>query len=286
MPRLPARDYRISIPSYQRPLNLMRKTLPLLLSRGVQPERITVYLHHHDPELPTYHGVLRDNGIQHRTTSEHGITAQRTRIVDDHPPGTPIVSMDDDLSNVQRALDHKTLGPVEDLDQFFRDMFTETAGRDLNVWGISPVPNAYFLKPGRTSDGLKFLMFTLFGFFNRPGHPVHDFTVRYKDEHEFSLRAWWYDGATLRHDGVAVQAEYYAPGGCQAAGRDVDQVEASVQSLLRQWPGLVRRNQKRESGWPEILLSPKKRHAGHPASTPPPGITRDYEAPRDAPNAS
>lgn len=272
MKREPARNYQVVVPSYQRPDGLFAKTLPMLLNRAVDADRITVYLHDNDPTLDDYTSGLAELGVRHVTTGERGITAQRNRINQDFPAGTPLVSMDDDLSDVVRAADSKTLNPVTDLDRFFKDMFTETAGRDLHVWGISPVPNAYFLKPGRVSEGLKFLMFTLFGFYNRPGHPVHEFTVPYKDEHEFSLRSWWYDGAAVRADDVAVKAEYYAPGGCQAAGRDWDQVEQSVQSLLSQWPGLVRRNTARKSEWPEIKLSPKKRHAGNAPETPPPGV--------------
>jgi hypothetical protein len=237
----------------------------------VDPDRITVFLHDHDPHLTDYLHVTNNVGAHHHITSQRGITAQRTAITRAFPAGTPIVSMDDDLSGVQEALDSKTLRPVEDLDGFFRLMFTETTARDLHVWGISPVPNPYFLRPGRIGEGLKFLMFTLYGFFNRPDHPAHTFTVPYKDEHEFSLRAWWYDGATVRHDGIAVNAEYYTPGGCEAAGRTYDDVERSVQSLLQQWPGLLRRNPKKTSPWPEIVLKPKKRHAGHPPTTPPPG---------------
>lgn len=205
-------------------------------------------------------------------TDQRGITAQRTHIAAYFPLGTPVLNVDDDVTGLEQALDSKTLRPVTDVDQLVRDMFTNTAGRDLWVWGLAPVVNAYFMKPDTLTEGLKFLIFTFWGCFSRPGHPVHQFTVPYKDEHELSLRAWWYDGATVRHDGVAARANFYTlPGGCQAAGRNHEQIVASVESLLVQWPGLVRRNTRRKSEHPEILLAPKRRHRGHSPNTPVPG---------------
>lgn len=265
-------DYEIAIPSYQR-ADRLPGTLRLLLSRCVPADRITVFLHDNDPQRDAYQILAAQAGINLTVTTARGITAQRTAILNAYPQGTNLVSVDDDVTNIRAAVDAKTLEPVWDLDALFRTMFMATKASGLFVWGLSPVPNAYFMKPGQINEGLKFLIFTVWGCVVRHDHPVHQFTVPYKDEHELSLRAWWYDGATVRHDGVAANANYYtAPGGCQAAGRNLAQVEASVVSLLNQWPGLVRRNLKRKSDWPEIVLATKKRHAGNSLDTPPPGI--------------
>lgn len=267
-------DYQVAIPSYQR-ADRISNTLSLLISRGVPAAAITIFLHDNDPQADAYRMVAAEKGTDLVVTTARGITAQRTAILNAYPQGTHLLSIDDDVTEIREAIDKKTLRPVLDLDALFRTMFAETMARGLYVWGLSPVPNAYFMKPGVIAEGLKFLIFTVWGCIVRHGHPVHQFTVPYKDEHELSLRAWWYDGATVRHDGVAANANYYtAPGGCQAAGRDHAQVEASVQSLLHQWPGLVRRNLRRKSDWPEIVLATRRRHAGHAPDVEPPGIYR------------
>jgi hypothetical protein len=268
-------DYQVAIPSYQRAEHLEVAALSLLLAGGVDPARITIFLHDNDPQRHDYLVMASKVGVGVQVTAARGITAQRTAILNHYPAGTLLLSVDDDVTRIREAVDKKTLRDVTDLDALFRTMFMETMARGLYVWGLSPVPNAYFMKPGEINDGLKFLIFTVWGCVVRHDHPVHTFTVPYKDEHELSLRAWWYDGATVRHDGVAANANYYtAPGGCQAAGRDLAQVEASVVSLLEQWPGLVRRNLRRKSDWPEIVLATRKRHAGHPVDVEPPGIYR------------
>lgn len=265
--------YVVAIPSYQRAEQLEKRTLALLLKGNVDPNRIHVFLHDNDSTLWQYRDLQRRTGINVVVTSARGITAQRTGIAAYWHDGTPVVSMDDDVTALMAARDVKTLEPVGDLHKLFQQMFEETRDRKLWVWGFAPVPNAFFLKPDRISEGLKFLIFTCYGFYSRPGHPVHTHTVPYKDENELSLRAWWYDGAAVRHDGVAAKANFYTlAGGCQAAGRNHDQIEASVKSLLAQWPGLVRVNSNRKSEHTEIVLARRARTAGHPVDSLPPGV--------------
>jgi hypothetical protein len=275
MPRGRPREYQVAVPSFRRADSLSARALPWLLGSGVRPSRITVFTHDHDEQLDAYRALTTSAGVELVTTDRRGITAQREAIIGAYPPGTPLVCVDDDVTGIEEALDKKRLRPVADVDALFTTMFTECFARDLWVWGLAPVVNAFYLTPGRLSEGLKFLIFTVFGCFTRPGHPVHRFTVPYKDEHELSLRAWWWDGAVLRHDGMAARANFYTlPGGCQGQ-RTPAAVAESVASLRQQWPGLIRLNtRKRDTGYTEITLAAKPRHGGHPATVGPPGQRR------------
>lgn len=265
-------SYQVAIPSYLRPQMLADRTLPFLLNGGVNPRRITVWTHDHDPSHGAYVRLLADAGVRHQVTHARGITAQRREIVEGYAAGTRLVQADDDITALMRAVDPKTLDKITDVDRFYNDMFDQTQARGLHVWGLAPVPNAFYMNPGKLSERLKFLIFANWGCITRPGHPVHVNTVPTKDDYELSLRAWWYDGAVLRHDGVAAKADIYkAPGGCQST-RDAAQVEASVAELMRQWPQLVRINHRRKSDYVEILLATKGRHPGHPAHAHPPGV--------------
>lgn len=272
--RLPADTYRVAIPSYQRPHMLTERTLPMLLNGGVTPDRITIFVHDNDPHLDAYQQLASTSGTELHITTARGINAQRDRIRHHYPPGTPLVQTDDDLTHLTQATDPKTLRTITNIDTLIRNMFLGTAGHDLYVWGLSPVVNPFFMKPGHLTEGLKFLIYTMIGCFNRPDHPVHTTTVPTKDDYELSLRAWWYDGAVLRNDGVAARADIYkAAGGCQLT-RKPEHAHQAVDSLIQQWPGLVRRNTRRKSDHPEILLAPKPRHTGHPPTTPPPGVKK------------
>jgi hypothetical protein len=264
--------YSIAIPSYQRAEWLATRTLTTLLAGGVAQHRITVFVHDHDPQLPAYRDIADQTGINLEVTDARGIREQRQRIVNHYPAGARLVCMDDDIQEIIRAVDAKRTEPVANVGAFLEGMFAALDERNLFVWGISPVPNPFYMRPGQLGEGLKLVMFTLFGFINRPGHPVQETTVEYKDEQELSLRAYWWDGAVLRADDVAVKANYYGPGGCSAAGRAPEGVRESQDSLLAQWPGYARENTKKDSGWPEMSLVFKRRHEGKPLHVPPPGF--------------
>lgn len=270
--RQPGRNYQVAVPTYRRPGLLENATLNLLLCRGVPPHRITLFTHQHDPAVPQYRELADHKGVGLEITTVRGINQQRRIIAAHYPPGTPVVTADDDITDVVRATDSRTLTPVTELARWFRSAFTDTAAADLNVWGTTPTVNPFYMRPGRApSQGLKFLIATLWGFYARPGHPVHDTSVEVKEDYEISLRAWWYDGGALRFDDVAAQADHYrAAGGCQDY-RDTALSEAAASQLERDWPGLVRRNTARSSGHTEVLLRPMKRHSGRSTDVPPPG---------------
>jgi hypothetical protein len=267
--------YRVVIPSFQRPERLFEQTLTTLKNKGVPLDLVDVFLHDNDPRLDDYLNSFLYVDATPVVTPARGIGQQRQAIVDHYPEGTRLVGMDDDIEEVIA-----TTGPrwanvfnVPDLHSRFVEMFNWCDLEGLYVWGTAPVNNPFFMKEWGTppSVGLKLCMFTLFGWVNRPGHPVHTQTVQYKDEQEFSLRAWWYDGAVLRADDMAVKTVFYADGGCTAAGRNWQQVEDSVVSLMQQWPDLVTRNTKKGSEWPEIKLARRQRTNGHPVDSLPPG---------------
>jgi TET-associated glycosyltransferase-like protein len=267
--------YSVAIPSYRRADMLAKRTLPFLLEGGVSPNDITVFVHSHDPQYRQYVATLIGfPGVGIQVTEAHGINAQRAAILDHYTEGDALVQVDDDVTALMCTIDGVKLTRVDDVDGFFRRAFALTRERGLWSWGLSAVPNAYFMKPGHITEDLKFLIFSLFGTHVRHGHPVFTSTVPTKDDYEFSLRSWWYDGGVIRfNDHVAKADIYRAPGGCQDT-RTVEQAEWSVESLIHQWPGLVRRNTRRRSDFPEILLARRARHAGHSAAIDPPGIYR------------
>jgi hypothetical protein len=262
--------YQVAVPSWNRADLLATTTLALLRERHVDLARVTVFLDADDPRLHAYASLAEDYLFSLVVSKVKGINAQRRVISEHYAPGTPVVCLDDDVSDVVRATDPKTLAPVLDLDTFFRDAFIDTAAHDLYVWGVSAVTNAFFMQ-AKPSVNLKFLIATLWGFYSRPGHPVHDTRVEVKEDYEQSLRAWFYDGGVYRLNDVSAKADHYkAAGGCQDY-RDPEASRLAAAQLMEDWPDLVRLNTKRKSGHAEILLARRDRHAGNPVATPPPG---------------
>jgi hypothetical protein len=263
-------DYQVAVPSWRRADLLRDKTLTTLRRGGVSMSRLTVFINMHDPQLNEYLALAEAFGFDIQSLYDQGINATRRRIADHFPPGTPVVCMDDDVTRVARAVSPKKLDDIGDLGQFFADAFQRTSDEGLQVWGVNAVANPYFMQ-GKTTTDLKFLIATLWGFYSRPGHPVHATTVEVKEDYESSLRAWWYDGGLVRFSNVTAVADHYrAAGGCQDY-RDAARSQEAAERLIADWPGLVRINTRRKSGHAEVLLARKARHEGHPVDTAPPG---------------
>lgn len=272
-------SYEVAIPSYRRPEALVTKTLTMLLNGGVPPNKITIFTHEHDPHHQHYADIAQQTGVNHTATTANGIIQQRRYISDHHyKPGTNIVSLDDDVKQLkQLSADGKKLEPLKNLDAFFMKMFHHTKKEGLTAWGLAPVPNPFFMKPTITTD-LKFLIYTCVGIICDPAHRAGENTVATKDDYEHSIRRWYWDGGVIRNNAVVADAAIYTgDGGLQGAPeREHTATEHAIQQLEKQWPGIIRRNNKRKSGLPEIILNPRKRHAGHSMETLPPG---DYVPP-------
>jgi hypothetical protein len=253
--------YQVAVPTFNRPDVLARRTLSTLANGGVPPRQVTVVASGHDPQLDGTIQTAKEFGVQYIVLPSKGIHAVRQDIIRlVYPAGTRLLQMDDDVHQLEQV-HGKKLFPVRNLNAFIREGFRRTEAAGLHAWGVAPVPNHFFLTENRWTEGLRFLIGTFIGQITRPGHPVHDMTVTLKEDYEASLRHYWYDGAVLRADGVAVKADHYTPGGV-AAYRSHAAEEAAVQQLLAAWPGLVRRNPRRKT--PEVVLAVRKRHGGHP----------------------
>lgn len=266
-------NYRVAVPSYRRPEELATRTLSTLLNGGVDPARVTVYIHDDDPHADAYRDVTTALGARLQSTPSRSLRDQRRHIFRNQTPGVPTVTMDDDVRDVLTlAPDGKTLSPRRDLHAYFQTMFDRTLREGLTAWGVGPVPNAFFMKDTRTTD-LKFCIFQLAGFIPTPGHPAETLTCAVKDDYEHSLLRWWHDGGILRDNSTACKSPVYGgDGGLQHNNqRSLDVTNADVHHLQTQWPGIVRLNKKRTGNLPEILLNRRPRHDGNPHTTPPPG---------------
>lgn len=263
MKRLSPDAYMVAVPSYKRADRVQADTLTFLREGGVPMGRVILFLNENEPDPAAYLAAAERFGCGIQTVPASNIQDKRKAISQAFVPGVPVVSLDDDVTALLTPTsDRKRLVPLTNVDEWFREAFATTDAADLFVWGVAPSANAFYMRPGY-SDGLKFLIACCFGFYSRPGHPFHDITLMTKDDYEMSLLAWWFDGGAVRFNDVAAKADLYkAPGGC-ADLRTRELTEDCVEKLIARWPGLVRRNTKRKSDYPEILLAPRRRTVRH-----------------------
>jgi hypothetical protein len=255
----PPDSYVVAIPTYRRRTALASKTLPLLLARGVDPQRITIVVADL-AEADSYRAVLLPGTYGRISVASVTLRSARHHIAALYPDGTPVVQIDDDVSDVVEAVDKKTLRPVPNLDRMFRDAFTTAADKSCYLWGVAPVPNAFYLNPGKASAGLKFCIGTLFGWWSRgPHHTTQRLYLDEKEDYERTLRFYDHDGQVLRLDGVSIKTRHYEePGGMQEY-RTVQDSHFAAAYLQSQWPQYVHINTKRTGPRTEILLRARKR---------------------------
>lgn len=226
--------YVVAIPSYGRPETLRDKTLKWLLSRGVAPEHIHVFVAD-AKEAAAYRAVHHQVVI-----GKKGITPQRRFIAHYFPQGTHVVSIDDDVEGLYECKDTQQK-PVlmSNVDQYFIHAFEQARRHGAHLWGVYPVLNPFYMKPGDVSTSLKFILGTLYGFIVR-----HDPSLMpklpEKEDVEQSILYYLRDGKVLRFNDVAIKTRFHNPKG-GLGGLSPDRLQANeyaANELKRRYPDL------------------------------------------------
>ena len=266
------KPYVIAIPSYKRTNMIYKKTLATLAQHLGQtpPVPIYVFLANKD-ELVDYQ-LARPREFQLPESSvkfvvgEKGLKNQRNFIMDYFPACTNIVQMDDDLDEVlelvvpgERPLGKRPnranrLKPIQDLHQFILLAFDKCRATAANIWGIYPVPNAYFMTPTQTTD-LRFIVGPMFGVINRHDAGLR-LTTNEKENVERTLKYFTLDGRVLRYNNITVATRYFKTmGGMQASQRTSARRANALRAaeyLHKLYPELTKIHLDKKSRWPEI----------------------------------
>lgn len=252
-------DYVIAIPSYNRVETLRDKTLAMLESYKIPKARIHIFVADKEQETLYKEGLPKSLYGQ-IIVGQKGLMEARNFITRYYPENKPIVSFDDDVSEIKilggSASSTRKRGGVKpslvrlpNLDAFLRQAFATCKKEGLNMWGIYPVYNAFFMKPGYSTD-LKFLIGHMHGVFNKRARLL---TTAYKDDYERTLLYATADGGVVRFNNVVAKTKMGAKGGLDTAVQHrLHENKKAAAMLMKKFPGLVRLNPKREG---EILLA-------------------------------
>ena len=153
-----------------------------------------------------------------------------------------------------KIITHKTLKPIDNLDDFIKKAFTKCHADGIFLWGVYPLANAYFMTDTITTD-LRFIVGPMFGIINRHREDLQ-LTIDEKENSERTLQHWVIDGKVLRFNNIGIETKYYKnKGGMQNEGKDrKEEALKSITYLHNKYPKLTKIHLGKKSGVPEIKL--------------------------------
>jgi len=224
-------DYRIAIPSYKRSKTLKNKTLAYLKRTDVNLDIIDVFISD-ESEYDIYKNEIDVNIIKGKI----GCGGNRNFITKYYKENQKILFMDDDIKQVSRYFDKKTLVEIKDFDLMVKENFEISLSKNNNLWGIYPVHNAFFMK--QTIDfGLKYIIGCFYGVVNN--HKNHAFVeLEDKEDFERTLKYFIHDKGVTRFNYIAPSTMYYKEAGGMQETRTKERVKNSAYTLAQKYPSL------------------------------------------------
>ena len=195
-------DFVVAIPSYQRAKKLRDQTLAFLRREEVPTEKIFVFVAD-EQEKKSYEKVLEPGSFGSLVVGVPTLHHQRNFIQNFFPQDQKILWIDDDIKKLKFKTSYRRLLP------FVEEMFNLLVKEKLNLWGIYPVNNVFFLKE-RAVVGKLFCVHCFCGTINTKDVSYMNSCV---DDKYLSLFRYVADGAVLRYDGACPDTVYNAKGG-------------------------------------------------------------------------
>lgn len=249
--------YQICIPSYKRHDTVMKKTLKVLESYNIDPNRIKVFVN--DQEEGEY-----DNYVRTLSSTEYTknievvkgvptIGAQRNFIEKWYPEGTYVMSFDDDIEEVQVKTGEQTLGRVEDFEkEVIERGFKACEENNAKTFGIYAAANAYFMKH-RTYTKLCYIIASMYGFIADHDEGLNRVT-NHGEDYEYSMRQYRKHGVVIRLDDITVKSNYYKEEGGLQTFRTEENIRKSIEWIAEEFNELCTMYIRKSTGHAELKL--------------------------------
>ena len=289
-------DYVIAIPSYKRVKTLRDKTLTLLQKYKIDPKKIYIFVANKDEEknykegLPKYYKEI--------VVGKPGIKNIRNFMPKYFPEGKKIFYMDDDCYSLhecviktknksqsktksnkslkkskskkkskssislKRDKSNQKLRPLKNLDEFIKTGFHDLSISGMNLFGIYPVDNAFFMRPtdnrgkSHLTNRITYIIGYCAGAINTRVCEIR--TVDDKEDFERSIKYYLHDGGVLRYNNITAKTRCYKePGGMQEE-RTKARVKRSAVYLSKKYSDLTTYTEKKSWGYAEVILRDKR----------------------------
>lgn len=250
-------EYRIAIPSYKRASTLRDKTLSMLKSHNISPDRIDVFCANEE-EQDLYMKTLEEGTYSRIIVGVVGMMNIRNFIQNYYAEGTNIVCIDDDIKDVVKIAKNgtKKYSEIENLEYFFQYAFAVTAELGAKYWGVYAAANPFFMKRS-ICCGLYYLIGSFWGMVVSHSKDLY-VTMDDKEDFERSVRAYLKYGKVARMNFVTVKSSYYTEKGGMQEERTEARVEWSAKKLMAMFPNQVQINKARKKHFEVMLVEKRK----------------------------
>jgi hypothetical protein len=245
-------NFVVAIPSYNRENIITTKTLKTLIDGGISPKKIYIFVAN-SQQYSLYTNVVPSNLYNKIIIGKKGITNQRKFISQWFPEGQYIISIDDDVDEIQVLNKNgDKLVKLKDMNDFFVSSYKLLKKEKLYIWGIYPVQNSFFMKKTITTD-LRFIIGVLFGYINRHDKKLYpSIQSESKEDYEQTILYYKMDGGVLRYNFITTKTKFNAEGGL---GKDRRKSNADAASYLKKkYPDIITIFY-RKNGMTEVKMS-------------------------------
>ena len=252
-------NFRVAIPSISRAETITKKTLNYLKQTDIDMSKVDIFLSNPNEEQ-AYRENLKDYPVNIIISNTNHVNTQRNFIVNYYKEDELILGIDDDIDMVAMKVDDKNTTQLNSLTDFVEQAFTISLDRKIDMWGVNPVINPYFMKNNVTFN-LKYIVACFYGWRNNHEEKAYVSTnPEYgKEDFERSIRYYIADGGVTRFNYVAPKTKYYSEKGGIQNYRTVEYEEKAVQWLLKTFPMFCKRNTKSKGKYPEVRLIDQRR---------------------------
>jgi hypothetical protein len=231
---------KIAIPTLNRADTIESGTLAVVKGLGYP-----IYLFVADEEQKKLYSNIKD--VEIVVTNKRGIASARNAILDYFGKGAEVVQMDDDVEAIYK-LENGELSELSGilLAGFMEQAFYDIKQKSLNLWGVYPVPNEFYMSRKITNGN--FIIGTFCGII--VSDIRCDDRLLLKEDYDFTL-SHIKAGGVQRYDWITVKAKHYKNKGGAVDFRDDVKEQTAIAILKEKWGDWVRNNPRRKN---EILI--------------------------------
>jgi len=242
-------DYVVAIPSYNREQTLKRKTLAMLERHHIPKDRIHIFVASEEQRI-IYQEACPGYKV---ITAQLGLANARNFISDYFPIGQPIMSFDDDVSEIKQKSGTK-LVPIPDLSSFIVQAFLLCQALGYRLFGLYPAANGMFMKEKVRLD-LSLIVGPAWGILN-PGKELR-INTEDKEDHERTILMYIADGGVIRYENITPITTFYKGAGGLVETRTIERVKQSADYILQTYPDYSQPKKTNRFGYDEIKLKCK-----------------------------